>query len=65
MRSNNSSEQLLASEQVSRLQSGTCRERLVPSPDSPGIRFAERDASRQFVNVDEIAFINTAKEKLC
>ena len=64
MRSN-SNEQLIASEQVSRSQSGTSRERLVPSPDSRGIRFVERHTSRQVVNVDEVSVINTAKEQLC
>ena len=61
----NSNEQLIASEQVSRSQSGTNRERLVPSPDSRGIRFVERHTSRQVVNVDEVSVINTAKEQLC
>ena len=60
----NSNEQLIASEQVSRSQSGTSRERLVPSPDSRGIRFVERHTSRQVVNVDEVSVIHTAKEQL-
>lgn len=61
----NSTEQLIASGQVSRLQSGTSRERLVPNPDSLGIRFAERQTSRQVVTAGEIAFRNTAEEQLC
>ena len=60
-----SSEQLTASEQVSCLQSGTSRERLVPGPNSLGIRFVERQTSRQVSNVDEIAFRNTTEVKLC
>ena len=42
----NAPRQLVASEQISLLQSGTSGETLVPSPDSPGIRFAERHANR-------------------
>ena len=61
----NAPRQLVASEQISRLQSGTSGETLVPSPDSPRIRLAEQHANRQVVIVDEIAFINTAKEQLC
>lgn len=60
----NAPRQLVASEQIFRLQSGTSSEALVPSPDSPGIRFAEQHANRQVVIVDEIAFINTAEEQL-
>ena len=63
--SSNSTEQLIASGQVSRLQSGTSRERLVPNPDSLGIRFAERQTNRQVVTAGEIAFRNTAEEQLC
>ena len=61
----NAPRQLVASEQISRLQSGTSGETLVPSPDSPRIRLAEQHANRQVVIVDEIAFINTAEEQLC
>ena len=60
----NAPRQLVASEQIFRLQSGTSGETLVPSPEPPGIRFAERHANRQVVIVDEIAFINTAEEQL-
>ena len=61
----NSIEKLIASGQVSRSQSGTSRERLVPYPDSLGIRFAERQTSHQVVTFGEIAFRNTAEEQLC
>ena len=61
----NAPRQLVASEQISRLQSGTSGETLVPSPDSPRIRLAEQHANRQVVIVDEIAFINTAEKQLC
>ena len=61
----NAPRRLVASEQISRLQSGTSGETLVPSPDSPRIRLAEQHANRQVVIVDEIAFINTAEEQLC
>ena len=61
----NAPRQLVASEQIFRFQSGTSGETLVASPDSPGIRFAERHANRQVVIVDEIAFINTAEKQLC
>lgn len=61
----NAPRQLVASEQIFRLQSGTSGETLVASPDSPGIRFTEQHANRQVVIVDEIAFINTAEEQLC
>ena len=61
----NAPRQLVASEQISRLQSGTSGETLVPSPDSPRIRLAEQHANRQVVIVDEIAIINTAEEQLC
>ena len=61
----NAPQQLVASEQIFRFQSGTSGETLVASPDSPGIRFAERHANRQVVIVDEIAFINTAEKQLC
>ena len=58
----NAPRQLVASEEISRLQSWTSGETLVLSPASPGIRFAERHGSRQVVNVDEIAFINIAED---
>ena len=61
----NAPRQVVASEQIFCLQSGTSGETLVASPDSPGIRFAERHANRQVVIVDEIAFINTAEKQLC
>ena len=61
----NAPRQLVASEQISRLQSGTSGETLVPSPDSSRIRLAEQHANCQVVIVDEIAFINTAEEQLC